>query len=51
MNAGAVSSRFDVSEPSVTLTKGGSKWVRFRRLLQRFWQRLKDTVWGKPDQR
>ena len=51
VNAGAVSWRFDVSEPLVTLTKGGSKWVRFRRLLQRFWQRLKDTVWGKSDQR
>ena len=51
VDAGSVSWRIDIPEASVTLTKGGSKWVRLRRLLQRFWRRLKDTVWGKPDQR
>ena len=50
VNAGAASWQFDVPEPLVTLTTGGSKWVLFRQLLQRFWQRLKDTVWGKADQ-
>ena len=51
VNAGSVSWGFDIPEPSVTLTKGGSKWVRLRRLLQRFGQRLKETVWGKTDHR
>ena len=40
---------FRVPEVTVTVTRGGSKWVRLRRLFQRFGHWLKETVWGKPD--
>ena len=46
VNAGSISWRFDLPEASGTLTKGGSKWMRLRRLLQRFGQWLYQTVWG-----
>ena len=49
VSAGPVNWGFDVSEAAVTLTRGGNKWVRFGRLLQRFGHWLKETVWRKPD--
>ena len=41
-----ISWHVEVPEASGTLTKGGSKWVRLRRLLQRFGRWLKETVLG-----
>ena len=49
VSAGPVGWNFRVPEVTVPVNKGGSKWVRFRRLFQRFGHWLKETVWGKPD--
>ena len=49
VSAGPISWGFRLSEPTVTVTRGGSKWVRFRRLFQPFGHWLKETVGGKPD--
>ena len=46
VNAGPVSWGFEIPESTVTLTKGGSKWVRFRRLFRRFGHWLKEMVWA-----
>ena len=51
VSAGPVSWNIRISEPTVTVTKGGSKWVRFLRLFQRFGHWLKETVWGNRDDR
>ena len=49
VSAGPIRWGFRLSEPTVTVTRGGSKWVRFRRLFPRFGHWLKETVLGKPD--
>ena len=49
VSAGPVGWGFRLPEAAVTVTRGGSKWVRLRRLFRRFRHRLKETVWGKPD--
>ena len=49
VSAGPVRWGVRLSEPTVTVTRGGSKWARFRRLFPRFGHWLKETVLGKPD--
>ena len=49
VNAGSVNWGFSLPEPTVTLTRGGNKWVRFGRRLKRFGPWLSKTVWQKPD--
>ena len=51
VSAGPVGWNFRLPEVTVTVSRGGSKWVRFRRLFQRFGHWLKETVWGNPDNR
>lgn len=46
VDAGGVSWKFEISEPSVTYTEGGSKWVRLRRFFRRLGHWLKIKVWG-----
>ena len=49
VSAGPINWGFGGPEVAVTVTRGGSMWVRFRRFFQRFGHWLKETVWGKPD--
>ena len=51
VNAGSANWGFSLPEPTVTLTRGGNKCVRFGRFLKRFGPWLKETVWRKPDGR
>ena len=46
VSAGPIGWGFGISEATVTVTRGGSKWVRLRRLFRRFGHWLKETVWG-----
>ena len=44
--AGPVFWGFDIPEPTVTVTRGGIRWVRLRRLFRCVGHWLKEKVWG-----
>ena len=46
VSAGPVVWGFEIPEATVTVTRGGSRWVRLNRLFRRFGHWLKETVWG-----
>ena len=46
VSAGPVVWGFEIPEATVTVTRGGSRWVRLSRLFRRFGHWLKETVWG-----
>ena len=47
VNAGSANWGFSLPEPTVTLTRGGNKCVRFGRFLKRFGPWLKETVFRR----